>query len=1187
MLLTANTLSAQSFVDLTSSQMKIDTLLPEMSHFFALPKGYKDSTYNVQLKYPEYTRMSRKDRRRYRKLAGRKSAPSVPDIEYATYSDRKNGMLSATFVPVVEHNGKLSFISSYKPVLVSEAKPAPSAAKGSGSNMMVTDENSDTYTSRSVLAKGSWAKIMVSETGIHKLTADVIRRAGFSNLSKVKIYGYGGALVPECLTQEYLKETDDLKEVPTCTVGGEKYFFAQGPVSWSSKTAQRRTRNHYADYGCYFITEGNSPATCTEEDLKQMVLESNNSYHSLYEVDKFAWAESGRNLFDNKKIESGKPQTVEILIPAGNTSAEIQVAVSSGMTATFTVTCGTQQKSGSMSVSGQYAKCAVNTQFFSVSDLESYPKDENGATLYPVTISCNTSGAVLRLDYVSASFNVPQTPASLESGSYPSARYVYNITNQNHHADTPTDLIIIIPTTQKLLAQAQELAKHHLEHDGISTRIVPADELYNEFSSGTPDFSAYKRYLKMFYDRAEDEASMPKNVLLLGDAVWDNRMNTLPSTKYNPDNYLLCYQTENSYTYTASYTSDDFITVLEDDKSIHGDVSTLQRADHFDIGVGRIPVSDASEAKIVVDKIKHYTSSQNVAGSWQNELMFIGDDGDSNSHMINVDSSADLVINNHPGYYVKKVLSDAYERKATSTGNRYPEVTEMIRKQMKNGALVMNYGGHASWTLLADEQFLVLNDIKTHRSDYLPFWYASACETSPFDQTVENLGKASLLNPNGGAIAFYGASRAVSESYNGMLSRAFMRYLLSYDSNGKPLTLGEVQRLAKNSLITNINKDGKDITSNKHQYNLLGDPAMSLAIPQFKAVVDKINDVTTDKVETVEGNSIVSVEGHITNLKGEESNSFTGTANILVRDSRRMFTCRDNVGDGEKLAYYDRNSILFKGVCDVKDGKFSFTFKMPSDIYNDGNNALITVYASDRNSGLSANGECGSLRAQGWKEYENDFVGPSIYAYLNTPSFQNGGDVSTTPFFVAEVSDEDGVNATGASLGHNMELVIDGDTKNTYVLDNNFVFDNGSYTSGQTYYVLPALTPGTHTLSFKAWDLLGNSNTASLSFRVVKNMLPEISKVAVYPNPVRESATFYVTHDMRGSQAQVFIDIIDLSGRIVETLEWSDTLSETSDTTSFRWTPGELSSGIYLYRVRISGNGNDYVSKSQKLILAQ
>ena len=54
--------------------------------------------------------------------------------------------------------------------------------------------------------------------------------------------------------------------------------------------------------------------------------------------------------------------------------------------------------------------------------------------------------------------------------------------------------VIIIPASQKLLIQAQRLKEFHEQHDGLRVTIVPADELYNEFSSGTPDGYTYTDY---------------------------------------------------------------------------------------------------------------------------------------------------------------------------------------------------------------------------------------------------------------------------------------------------------------------------------------------------------------------------------------------------------------------------------------------------------------------------------------------------------------------------------------------------------------------------------------------------------------------------------------------------------------------------------------------------------------------
>ena len=114
------------------------------------------------------------------------------------------------------------------------------------------------YAENSVLREGVWIKIRIPKTGIYQLTDDLIKKAGFTSLNKVKIYGYGGGLQPEKLTEDYLIETDDLKELPTCEVDGKKLFYGIGPVTWDSD--HQRVRNPYSDFGYYFLTENDEEA---------------------------------------------------------------------------------------------------------------------------------------------------------------------------------------------------------------------------------------------------------------------------------------------------------------------------------------------------------------------------------------------------------------------------------------------------------------------------------------------------------------------------------------------------------------------------------------------------------------------------------------------------------------------------------------------------------------------------------------------------------------------------------------------------------------------------------------------------------------------------------------------------------------------------------------------------------------
>ena len=146
---------------------------------------------------------------------------------------------------------------------------------------------------------------------------------------------------------------------------------------------------------------------------------------------------------------------------------------------------------GNLSISlGSYDKGNEAYGTYTVSNLT----DKDTVKISPV------SGGPIRLDYVSMAWDSIMPAPDLVNRTYSVPIYVCNITNQDHHADSEADMVIIIPTSQKLLSQAERLKTFHENHDKLSVNIVPADELYNEFSSGTPDANAYRRYLKMLYD---------------------------------------------------------------------------------------------------------------------------------------------------------------------------------------------------------------------------------------------------------------------------------------------------------------------------------------------------------------------------------------------------------------------------------------------------------------------------------------------------------------------------------------------------------------------------------------------------------------------------------------------------------------------------------------------------------------
>lgn len=1174
----------QRFFNLTADEVKVDSVLPHFLYSIPLPENYQDSVYTVSVKYPEYMDMTVSDVANYNRISGAALPSQVPLSQNISVSRRK-GYLVVSFCPLVFRNNKYQMLVSF--MLDVKAKAVKNSVLRQRKNDKAYASAADIYAEHSLLASGKWAKIRVSSSGVYQLTDATVRQAGFSNINKVKIYGYGGNLQNEALYANDLARTDDLKEVPQCVVGGKHLFYAKGPVSWTSNSSTVRRRNPYSDYGYYFITQSDEePATVDSATFVSSFYPSPDDYHSLYEVDGYSWYNGGRNLFDPTPISVGGSQQVVITNTTGSQKGRLTVNVSAGGTNQIRIQLNGKDI-GTLNVPIlDYCKAGQDSGTYLLDNL----KVDGGKDT--ITIQ-NVSGEIARLDYVSMAWE-KAIPLPNLSGSHPAATYVKNIANQDLHADGQADLVIIIPASRTLLKQAQRLKEFHESHDGMRVNIVAADQLYNEFSSGTPDANAYRRYLRMLQDRAATEADMPKYLLLFGDCVWDNRMLTADCKRFDPDDFLLVYESENSFSETVCYAGDSWMGILAEG------AGSDARRELQDVGVGRFPVTTVAEAKIMVDKTINYSKNQN-GGAWQNTIMFMGDDGNDNIHMKDVDSVANSVGRDYPNFLIKKVMWDAYTRESSATGNTYPEVSKIIRQQQANGALVMDYGGHGNATLISHESVLGLSDFSESRTSNLPLWVTAACDIMPFDGVTETIGEAAVLNEKGGAVAFYGTARTVFTSANKYINHAFMKRVLSLQ-DGKPIALGEAHRLAQNDVMLGTNRyptptredpnktsPEQDNTENHLQYSLLGDPALSLNLPTAQVVVDEIDGVAVGSgtMPTVKAGSVIKMKGHVAGVEG-----FNGVVTATVRDTREEITCKLNntSGDGAEVAfkYLDRTKTLYHGSDSIRNSSFELTFAVPKDInYADGQ-GMINLYALNTDKTIRANGSCDQFIVGGSAEAKNDSVGPSIYCYLNSPSFVDGGNVNSTPYFVAEIKDKDGINAAGSGIGHDLQLVIDGDMAKTYTLNNNFSYDFGTYTSGSTFYSIPELEEGPHRLQFRAWDIQNNSSTAVLHFNVVKGLRPQLFNIGVTNNPARTSTTFIISHDRMESNMDVVIELFDAAGRQM----WRHAESGVSATGNYTvdWDLSvdggrPLQTGVYLYRVKVSSEGSSYVSKTKKLIV--
>lgn len=747
---------------------------------------------------------------------------------------------------------------------------------------------------------------------------------------------------------------------------------------------------------------------------------------------------------------------------------------------------------------------------------------------------------------------------------------VGKVANQNLHALKDIDMVLL--TNAKFVAEAQRLAEAHETYDGLTTAVVTDEQVYNEFSSGTPDATAYRWIMKMLYDRANASAGAqhaPRYLLLVGDGSFDNRKLLATS----PDNTLLTYQAQRSLSEVEGYATDDYFTYLDDTESENDIASTM------DISVGRLPVQTQTQAAQVVDKIIRYMRNETM-GAWKTQLCFLADDGDGNLHTRGADQAAETVRLANPNMVVNKLYTDVYPQLTDASGERYPIVKNKLDNLLHNGVLLFVYSGHGGYNNITNEGLLDAQQIRRMSNTNLAFWLFATCSFAHFDAYSVSAAEEAVLNPNGGALAVLSACRTVYANQNDYLNKEVCAALFEHDAaNVYTNAIGDAIRLGKNRL--KLEPQSRD--KNMLAYILLGDPAVRLHYP------DDYQVATALVSDTLHALTTHTLEGYVRNQAGDTATWFNGMATVSIWDKMQTLTTLDNdqleTDKKSKYSYLDYPNLMFKGDTEVKDGKFALQFMVPKDIRYNFGNGRIAYYAYDTATGEEACGYDMSLVVGGSGDrFIDDTEGPALTVYLNNPAFKNGGKTDEYPRFYAQIADENGINTVGSGIGHDLTMILDNDPQQTYILNDYFAAETNSYQAGIVSYRLSEMAEGQHSLTFRAWDLLNNSSTAKLDFEVVKGLDPAIFSVMMYPNPVSRQgmATLVIQHDKPDAVLQTLVTVYDLSGRMV----WQ---YRQTGTDNIVWNMGEvaLQTGVYLYRVQIKTEESDYISKTGKLIVTQ
>lgn len=1095
------------------------------------------------------------------------------------------------------------------------------------------------YAPASVLSQGKWAKVAVKETGMQFVSNATLRALGFSNPDKVNVYGYGGRMLPERLdteTPDDLPKIVSLRTGGGIVFFGHSSVTWEEAEKKSLKYTH--TTNPYSDNSYYFLSDSDAerPTAAQREDLSAAAGTELTVFTErlLHEQDLLAPSTSGRVIL-GEDFRTQTSRTFTFNLPDNTGDANIKITFGAKVT-NGSSTLSLSTTTGELTVNSHNIPGVSDAGvFLNLSSMTTTVKEPGDRLV--VGLNYNHSGALFTaaLDHIEVEYPrelrlrndelyfylSPSEASEVKLSGVGESTVLWDVTdpvrplavnlrtegseaffitpsgyreyvafnplkvsraatgagsvrNQNLHGMAAPGMLVVSP--EQYRTHAQKLADLHAKTDGLSVAVVSPEEVYNEFSCGNPDVTAFRRLLKMWYDRRGDSPEgYTRFCLLFSRPTYDNKMAT-PTVKRAGYPRIPIWQEPKTFTETGSFSTDDYIGMLDDQ---YGTLNMGNARIHT--AVGRMPVKNATEAANAIAKLEKYLLSPQY-GPWRNNVMVIADDQDNGEHLRQAEDVIEKMRSEDMGQRMvyEKLYLDAYPLGHSGQGAVYPEAKQRMMGKISEGVALIDYIGHANTRSWGHENLLTWTDITSMSNTKLPFLYAATCSFLYWDADEVSGGEEMWLHPDAGVIGMICPNRKVFISANGQLNSKTASWFFRADETGQSLPLGEIMINGKN--------DSKGDT-NKLRYAFLGDPSMRLPSPAFTAEVETINgaEANASELPELKARSKVTLSGKIRNTAGEVAENFNGTVDLQLFDAEKVVDTYGNGAEGAVMTFNDRKTRLYIGKTTVRSGQWSTEFMMPSEIENNYSPVLFSLYALNE-SGEEASGAFEGFYVYGFESgAEEDNEGPLITDYyINSPGFSDKDAIGPNLTVFATLADTSGINLSEAGIGHKMTLTLDGkewhDDLNLY-----FTPDVETSGKGTLMYPLNGVGTGEHTLTLTVWDTAGNSSSSSLDFSVRADWQPTISTLGTDVNPASTAVVFTVEVDGATGTMPCKIEVFDLGGKMVWSTD-NNGFTERVNSLSRRWDLKDdngrrVGRGIYLYRATVRTPEGHVITKTRKL----
>jgi len=302
--------------------------------------------------------------------------------------------------------------------------------------------------------------------------------------------------------------------------------------------------------------------------------------------------------------------------------------------------------------------------------------------------------------------------------------------------------------TSGILLPAAERLKSVKESEGWTVNLTTVDDIVAEY----PGADTQEKIRNFIADKYSEGYSY---VIIFGDADQvPARLAYIPDGYDDNDNPN--YSGDGSYVETDLYYADLDGTWDDNGDGKYGDIDHDMVDGVPDVMVGRLPASTLTEAYTLVNKIGNYTPQN----SWLKKYLFLGtvtfgDPLTPEGEIIKDTLEYEYLPSD---FYWYKL----YEQEGTLT-------PAAVIGQINQGYGFVNFGGHGSptgWWFGPSGGSLTITDVDSLANGYImPVVLTMACSTSRY-YDYDCIGERFLLNPNGGAIAYFGSSR-VAWGYGG------------------------------------------------------------------------------------------------------------------------------------------------------------------------------------------------------------------------------------------------------------------------------------------------------------------------------------------------------------------------------------------------------------------------------------